>query len=210
LLQGTDPVVTSGLFRVELSQLGHVLAYAARCQACGAQLGIGIHAYFPNLVLLSGSLVAVGLLGSLLVIGLGRLLVGHGLGLQRTRGKPALELLLVLAAVQLQVYLAQEALEMVVAGQALTLGWLLSTLLWGMAGQLPLAILGAFALRWLSVRLRVAVRAVHDAWRSLAVRPPAPVAVERRTPNAVSPSPVARCGRTALAKRGPPLLLHSS
>lgn len=204
----TRILAASAALALPLSELGHVAAFAIRCRMCGAALGgTGIHAYLPNLLLMSGSLVAATLLAALLIVGAGRLLLGRRAGLRPSGGVALRDLLLVMAAVQMDTYLLQETVETMASGQAVTLSLTASTLLWGAAGQLPLALLGALAIRWLSMRLRATFASLRDSWRSLAVRPPTPAAA----PIVAAPEPIgfalAQAARAALVKRGPPILL---
>jgi hypothetical protein len=138
------------LLALPMSQLGHVLAYALQ----GLPTSGGSHAYFPPLFAALEGAAGAAVLAALLVIGAGRLVKP---GWSRSGDAVSLlPLLLALGAGQLLVYLFQETLELAVAGREPSL----SLVLWGLAGQAPIATLAALALRWLSQRLEPALRAL--------------------------------------------------
>ena len=180
------------------SQAGHLLAYQLRYGAAAAQVqSAGAHAYFPTLVKTGIGLAAAFLVLALLAIGLARVVTGRPLD-----HAPAPDLLRLLAAlfgIQLAVYVVQETIEMA-AGSPPTSAP--SLLLWGTAGQLPVALLAALALRWLAVRVGPAVaRLLSPAAPALRLMP-SPVVVSV-WPAAPVPIPAAHltadCNR-----RGPP------
>lgn len=151
---------------VPLSQLGHVVAYVAHYGSHGILLQEeGVHAYFPEVVRFSAGTIGLLMLAALVVVGLGRLLLGRGLGMTQSGGQRMTELLMVSAAVQLDTYLVQEILEALASHQTLTFGLLLSILGWGLAGQLPVALVAALALSWLSVRLDSATAGLRSLWQ---------------------------------------------
>jgi hypothetical protein len=117
-----------------------------------------------------------------------------------TGGMPLLPLLLVLVAAQLALFSGQELAETALAGlPSPAPGTILG---WGIAGQLPVALLAALGLRWLSARVERAVRRLR-ATRPVAVLPrEASVLLPAWQP--VSAQPQLRETTGALSKRGPP------
>lgn len=129
------------------SQAGHLLAYQLRFGAAAQQLqSTGAHAYFPVLAktVLGGA--AMALLAALLLIGLARLASGRLIELQS--GPPFIRVLAVLYTVQVAIFVMQETLE----GSSTS-----ELVLWGLMGQLPVAVVGALALRWLLANLEPAL-----------------------------------------------------
>jgi hypothetical protein len=184
-----------------LAELGHLLAYLLRYgPEAAARQGSGAHVYFLSLLQAGASALGASMLVSLLVVGLARFMVGVRNERVPGAGRPVLPLLLLLLGAQLAIYSGQELLEFSLAGFAApSPGVILG---WGLAGQLPIAILAAFGLSWLSTRVERAVRRLR-ATRPVAVLPreaaillPAwqPVAAEARTQTSAA----------ALRKRGPP------
>jgi len=168
------------LLALPMSQLGHALAYALQRTPQDS----GVHRYFPNLLAGLEGLTGAAVLGALLVVVLAHLL---NPGLAR-RGRPArlAPLLVALLTVQLLIYLFQETAELAHVGRLPSTG----LLLWGVAGQLPVALVAALALRWLSVRFEPALRALsalEPAWLPAALvvataRTTGLVAVHSQTP----------------------------
>jgi len=185
------------------SQAGHLLIYQARFGAAAVAIQTqGAHSYLPLLVTtLIGVLGAAGLI-ALLAIASARLVVGRRLGFRAEDRWPIMDVLPLLFVLQLATYFGQESLESAVAGaQAQTP---LDLLLWGPLGQLPIAMLGALALSWISIRLYAAARVLRIARAE--VRPPRferPVALDaaRTVARAVI---LAQCSPVSFAKRGPP------
>jgi hypothetical protein len=208
---GSRYLVAAALLGLPLSQLGHGLAYLARFGGGGLTLqSQGAHGYFPSLVQLSGALTGATVLGSLFVLGLVRLAVGHSPGYRLQRRQPLIEVLVVLACVQLATYLLQETAEALLSGQPLSVGFLPATLLWGAAGQLPLALAAALALSWLSVRLEKAIgvlRAAREDLGRLGRFPPA--LLRAGGPWGRHPS-LSEWVSAAVSERGPPALLLSN
>jgi hypothetical protein len=195
---------------VPLSQLGHVVAYVAHYGSHGVLLQEeGVHAYFPEVFRFAAGVMGLVLLTALMVLALSRLLVGRSLGRRELNGMHPLELLVATAAVQLDTYVVQEMLEAIAGHQALTFDLLLSVLVWGLAGQLPVAAAAALALSWLSIRLEAAASGLRSLWVACvtygvvtpvvapAVRPALPGSGLRRSQTAPR----------APAVRGPPRLL---
>jgi hypothetical protein len=207
---GSRYLLWAAALGIPLSEIGHTLAYLARYGREGLLLqSQGGHAYFPGVLQLSATALGLVLLAGLLVMALGRLVFGKGAGLRRSAAQPVLDLLVVAAAVQLQTYLIQEVVEVLAAHQELSFRLLFSILGWGLAGQLPVALLAALALSWLSIRMEAAVAGLRSLWQDcLRVRPPAPVVAVSVHPVCVpGPARLACVARQALIKRGPPQLL---
>jgi hypothetical protein len=180
------------------SQAGHLVAYQLRFGAAARQLeGAGAHAYFPALAKTAIGVAALAALASLAVVGAARLASGRRI--ERESAPAALRLLALLFTVQLAVFTAQETVEAALGGAHMaTAGDLL---LWGTAGQLPVALLSAFALRWLAARLEPALRALAPL--GVACRPLVP-AVRPRPPAGAVAVFAARGGVDAFTRRGPP------
>src|SRR5262249_2853742 len=145
------------------------------------------------------------LLGSLLVIALARLLAGRRQGLRPGARWPFIDVLAAVFTIQLGAYVAQEAAEALAAGTALPP--IPELVLWGALGMLPVALLAAIGLTWLSVHLAAAVRRL----RSVAIPAQAHPRVEisraflhdaRHRLRAVALG--------AFSKRGPPDLLYAT
>jgi len=195
------------LFGVLLSQLGHLLVYQVRF-GLGAHTvqSSGAHSYFPVFAKTSLGLVAGALLASLLVIGAARIAAG-GRGRSSIAGGPSyVSLLGALFTVQLVFFALQETAEAIAAGTALATAPQL--LLIGSVGQLPVAVLGALALKWLLVRFDSAVAELRAALRRVrmpVVRPEVAISlgtyIDLVLKSAAGPS---------LAKRGPPSFMRFS
>ena len=134
-----------------MAELGHALAYLLQ----GLPGDRGTHAYFPALLSAVEATSGAALLAALLVVSLGRLL---NPGWVR-RGRPVSiwPLLAALLSTQLVVFIFQETVELATVGQSPSgaLAW------WALAGQVPVALVAAFTLRWLSQRLEPALRALR-------------------------------------------------
>jgi hypothetical protein len=184
------------------AQAGHLLAYQLRFGAAAQQIqSTGAHAYFPVVAKTALGAISAGLIGALLLVGLARLLSGRRV---RSRSEPSfISLLAVLFSLQLATFALQEMAEALVAGTSF--GSAAELLLWGTLGQLPVAIIAASALRWLSIRVESAVGLIRDVVRAVLsiASAPAPVAVR------VYAAPdlallVFRVAGSPMAKRGPP------
>jgi hypothetical protein len=187
---------------VASAPLGHLIAYQVRFGPEAAQAqSTGAHVYFPALAgSLSGALAA-GLVASLLVVAAARVLVGQLGGVHSgDRRWPVFELLPALFTVQLGAFLVQEVVESTAVGAALE--QLPELMLWGTLGQLPVALVVALALSWLSLRLRAAVLALRSPAPAIRPRPEAAVAQ-------IAFVPVVHRLRSealgAVVQRGPPL-----
>ncbi|MDQ6918689.1 MAG: hypothetical protein M3Z98_04940 [Candidatus Dormibacteraeota bacterium] len=145
------------LMALPMSQLGHLLAYWLQFgPAAAARQSTGAHAYFPVLLQAGGATLGAALLGLLLLLAVARFMVGLRNDRVPEGGWPVGPLLLTLLGAQLAIFAGQELVEASLSAlPAAPAGHLL---VWGVAGQLPLAILGAFGLSWISARVRRAVR----------------------------------------------------
>jgi hypothetical protein len=195
-------------FGVLLSQPGHLLLY--RMQFGSAALAVqssGAHAYFPTLVKTSFGLAGGALLLSLVVIGAARLVAG-GSPARQPQGPPFVRMLALLFTVQMAAFGLQETVESMAAGVAVASAP--HILLLGTVGQLPVAALGAIALKWLLVRVESAITEIRVALPSLRM-PVAPVAApvlaRVRSDRDLLLRPVSGA---SLAKRGPPSSLRFS
>lgn len=185
-----------------LSQLGHLLAYLVRYWPSGwSHESFGTHAYFPTMAGTSAGLLGLVVLATLAVVGLARLLVGrrHS-SRRRTRGAALADLVAVLLPLQLAIFVTQETTELVLAGQLHSLADV--PILWGLAGQVPVAGLAALFLHWASIAVERAIDRLN-VWLDVVVASP------RLTP----PSPqlaqvlglaATADGPTAGLERGPP------
>jgi hypothetical protein len=193
-------------FGAVLSQLGHLLVYQLQFGTT-AQLvqSTGAHAYFPTLVKTFLGLGAAAALASLLVICVARFVTRVG-GRAIARGPSYLRLLGALFTIQLVFFALQESVESIAAGTAVASAPQL--LLMGSIGQLPVAVLGALALKWLLVRFESAVTEIRVALAS--VRDPIPtvavvVAAWSHFDLVYKPAAAA-----SLAMRGPPTFVRFS
>jgi hypothetical protein len=184
------------------SQAGHLLAYQLRFGAAAQQIqSTGAHAYFPMVAKTAVGAVAVALIGGLLLVGLARILSGRRV---RSDSEPSyVSLLAILFSLQLATFAAQEIAEAIVAGTSI--GSAADLLLWGTLGQLPVAVVAASVLRWLSARVESAVGLIREVVAaSLRVAPaPAPVAIAAYVAPDVALL-MSRVAGSSLAKRGPP------
>jgi hypothetical protein len=136
------------------SQAGHLLAYQLRFGAAAQQLqSSGVHAYWPVLVKTGLGLVALSLLASLLVVGAAR--VASGRRIEPGSAPAFVPLLAAVYTIQLACFAGQETAETLAGGAPAAP--LLALLLWGTAGQLPVAVVTTLALRWLLARVRPAL-----------------------------------------------------
>ena len=195
------PLAVAGLgLAIVASQAGHLVAYqlrygdaALRIQASGA------HLYFPAMVKAGLGLAAAAVLLALILVGFARLAGGRPV--PADDAPPFLRLLAILFSLQLAFFVVQEVLETAITGGAAGSPGLL--LLWGTAGQLPVAVVAALALRWLVVRVvpaldQLSLR-VDLAWQP-APCAAAPVMYLVAVDVAVSTERLTR----AFTRRGPP------
>lgn len=190
------------------SQAGHLLAYQLRFGAAAQQIqSTGAHAYFPLVAKTALGAVSAAFIGVLLLVGLARILSGRRL---RSDSEPSyVSLLAILFSLQLATFAVQEIAEALVAGTSV--GSAADLLLWGTLGQLPVAVVAASALRWLSARVESAVGLIRDV-----------VAASLRIPSAPAPAAIRLCATpdvallmsrvagSSLAKRAPPSSLPIS
>jgi len=187
-------------FGVLLSQLGHLLVY--QLQFGSASLAVqstGAHAYFPTLVKTSLGLGAAAALASLLVICAARFITGTR-GRAIAGGPSYMRLLPALFTIQLVFFALQESVESMAAGTAVAAAPHL--LLIGSVGQLPVALLGALAFKWLLVRFESAVAEIRIALASVPKsNDPLVVVVSAWSRDDLVRRPIASA---SLAMRGPP------
>jgi len=184
------------------AQAGHLVAYELRFGAAAQQMqASGAHAYFPAFVKTALGAVALVLLAALLVIGAART-VARGRHARALRGGPSfVSLLATLFTLQLAWFMAQEVTEALVAG--LPLPGAENLLLWGMLGQLPVALVGATVLVWLGRRVEAAIAELGSV-------APASVHLVFGAPLALHPIALddalatAHASRSRIVKRGPP------
>jgi hypothetical protein len=161
-------------FGVVLSQLGHLLVYQLQFgRTAQVVQSTGAHAYFPTLVKTTLGLGAAAVLASLLLICVARFATDAG-GRVIARGPSYVRLLGALFTIQLVFFTLQETAESMAAGAAAATAPHL--LLMGSVGQLPVAMLGALALKWLLVRFESAVTEIRVAMATIQ-KPISPVAV---------------------------------
>jgi hypothetical protein len=189
------------------SQVGHLVASELRQgpRALGAA-GTGAHAYVPTLATVVFGVAGGLVLAALLVVAAAR--AGGAWAGRRPVPRPGrgsvLDLAAALFVLQLAIFLGQETIEAAAAGSPLRDAG--DLLLWGCLGQLPVALLAALALGWLTARLGEAVDELAAvAGRPLAARSAEP-AVRAWTPRPLALRSDPRAG--ASSQRGPPPLLR--
>jgi hypothetical protein len=185
------------------SQGGHLLVYQLRFGAAAQQFqSTGAHSYFPLVAKTALGTVAAALIAGLVLVGLARILSGRRV---RSDSEPSyVSLLAILFSLQLATFGVQEITEALVAGSSVMSAP--DLLLWGTLGQLPVAVIGASALRWLSAHVESAVGLLRDAVRVALPMQPTPQAIAIH----VAPDVAllkSRFARFLLALRGPPASL---
>lgn len=179
-------------------QSGHLLVYQLRFgdRAIEAQ-STGGHAYFPALMSCVLTLAGLAAVVSLGVIGAARAAAGRRSG--RSIVRPSvIDLLAVLFTLQLGMFGVQEAVEGALSGGGLEP----VVLVYGVACQLPMALVGAVALSLFLARFHEAVERLRDLthrpwpWLWPAARPRLRAAVAPR----LAPQHLLACP----ASRGPP------
>jgi hypothetical protein len=143
---------------IAAAQAGHLVAFELRYGGAGVQLqSTGAHSYFPTVARTALGLAAAAALATGLMIALARLASGRRIepGSAPSFGR----LLPVLYTVQLACFGSQETLEALLGGGHAGSAPLL--LMWGAAGQLPVAVLTSLTLRWLLARLEPALAAMR-------------------------------------------------
>src|SRR5438132_9892228 len=129
------------------SQAGHLVTYQIRFGALADGIqSAGAHAYFPLVAKTTLGLAGVALIATLAFIGVARMLrSGHAV---HWTGDPTyMSLLACLFTLQLALFMTQEIVEAAAAGVPPDSA--VNLLLWGILGQLPVALIGAAGLRWL-------------------------------------------------------------
>lgn len=181
------------------SQAGHLLAYSLRFGATAQQIqSSGAHAYFPSLVKTGLGVAAVALLAALFVMGFARLLGGR---IEKDSAPSFIRLLAMLYTIQLACFGVQETAEALVSrAQAASAPDLV---LWGTVGQLPVALVGAVALRWLLARLGPALAHIKVQLGAAFQLLPYAAAVVL-LPVAAQPVPALDGLANTLSTRGPP------
>jgi hypothetical protein len=132
------------------AQAGHLLAYELRFGAAAQQLeSTGAHAYFPALAKTGLGLAAFAILAGVFVVAAARMVAGRRI---EPGSAPAVVRLLALVyTIQLACFTGQETIEALLGGGPATSAAAL--LMWGAVGQLPVAVAGSLAIRWLLVRV---------------------------------------------------------
>jgi len=136
------------------SQAGHLLAYQLRFGAAAEQIQSGgAHAYFPALAKTGLGVASLGLIAALFIVGAARVIAGRRIV---AGSAPSwMRLLAVVYTVQLACFALQETVEALVGGVHASSAPML--LLWGAAGQLPVAVVVSLAARWFLARLEPAL-----------------------------------------------------
>jgi len=184
------------------TEAGHLLAYQIRFGPRAFDIqSTGVHAYFPALLKTAVGAFALCLIAGLLITGAAHLLA-RGRGRRDAGGGTLIGLVATLFTLQLVLYMGQEVAEAIAGG--VMPGSASNLLLWGMVGQLPVALGGAAALRWLWTRVETAASELASIARASVPAPaPAPLAtvLVRDHERALLP---AQAARFSSVKRGPP------
>ena len=185
------------------SQAGHLLVYQMLYGSAAAQAqSQGAHSYFPMLAKSALGLTAVVVIACLLMVGAGRV-VALGPRVRQTEAPAYLSLLASLFTIQLAWFILQEITEALVSGSSVAPAP--NLLLFGTLGQLPIAIAGAAALRWLLAHVQEAAGDLGCALVSQLALPVPAATLELAwiTPDAAAFS--SRMRQRALRRRGPPV-----
>lgn len=151
----------------------------------------GSHAYFPLLAKTFLGAAAMALIASMVLVGFAR--IASGRKIERASVSSLLRLLAVLYTLQLAIFIAQEALEGSRVGDVF---------LWGLVGQLPVALAAAVAVRWLFASLAPALASIVHP-RELVLNPG--TALLLLGPLPLPALVAARPLRIPISRRGPPL-----
>jgi len=182
------------------AQAGHLLTYQLLFSGAAQQVqSSGAHAYFPTLVKTALGGAAVIALGALFLVGLARILRGR---VKQGSAPSYLRLLATLFTIQLATFAFQETIEAALSGGPATS--VDGLVLLGTLGQLPVAVLATFALRFLLVEVVPAIAEIGSFLEPLP-QPIAPVAV--LAPARVSSGEDvfrSRLASSSAHKRGPP------
>jgi hypothetical protein len=185
---------------VVASQAGHLVAYwLSFGPASLAMEATGAHRYFPSLVKTGLGLAALLLVAALLVIGAGR--VAGRRPLTRASSPSLVRVLAVLFSLQLALFVVQETAEALTGGSRLNSA--VTLLMWGAAGQLPVSLVAAVALRWIGTRFGPALAAIRTRLARPRQRPIFAFAVRSWPLAAGAVSGPARIA-FSLRRRGPP------
>src|SRR5258708_6958019 len=182
------------------AQAGHLLTYQLLFGAAAQQVqSSGAHAYFPTVIKTALGAAAATTLASLFLVGLARILRGR---IQRGDSPSFLRLLAALFTIQLAIFVVQESAEAALGGVPGTS--IDGLLLLGTLGQLPVAALAAFALRFLLVdvvpalaELRLYLAVPQQLLGLVAALTPLPVAEDDDLLRS-------RLATSSVRKRGPP------
>ncbi|HEY3083858.1 MAG TPA: hypothetical protein VGK28_00215 [Candidatus Dormibacteraeota bacterium] len=182
------------------SQAGHLVAYGLRFGAASFQIeASGAHSYFPSLVKTGFGFAGLALLAALLVVGAGRMAGRRRLDVAASPS--LLRVLAVLYSLQLVCFVLQETAEAMLGGSRLNSAATL--LLWGAAGQLPVALIAALALRWLGTRFAPALAAIRSQIKPVRQRPVFAFAAPSLPP-ATDVVTVSQGIAFSVTRRGPP------
>jgi hypothetical protein len=194
--------IAFGALAVLGSQAGHLLAYELRFGSAAQQMqGSGAHAYFPALAKTGLGAVAAAAIVSLFMVGLARAVTGRAL-IRDWSGPSYVRLVAAVYTIQLSLFIAQELSEAAAVG--IPAPSLMALVFWGTLGQLPVAVIGVLALRWLLTRLRSAVIQIRAAVLAVRIAPTLVPAVSLVAIGSESPRPHSCAADSSLAKRGPP------
>ena len=194
------------LVAVASSPLGHLLAYQARFGAAAThEQSSGAHAYFPAVAATLSAALGATLVASLLLVAVARLVAGRRQGLQPGRRWPFIDVLAAVFTIQVGTYVVQEAAEALATGAATPP--IPELLLWGALGMLPVALIAAIGLTWLSVHLEAAVRRLRSV--AIPAGPPPNVKIPQPVRADVR-DPLRTVALGAFGKRGPPNLLYAT
>ena len=142
------------------AQAGHLVAFGLRYGSAAQQMqSTGPHGYFPTLARSGLGLAAAAALATAFIIATAR--VAGGRRVEPGSAPSFWRLVPVLYTVQLACFGVQETLEALLGGSHASSAPLL--LLWGAAGQLPIAVVASVTLCWLLARLEPALAALRVA-----------------------------------------------
>ena|ERR1700682_922882 len=183
------------------SQAGHLLAYQLRFGAAAQQIqSSGTHLYFPGLVRASLGVAAALVLTGVFVVGLARILSGRSIRADST--PPFLRLFAAMFTIQLACFAAQEVVEALFVGAPVSS--VADLLLWGMLGQLPVALVAAAGLRWLLARFETAIAEIRIALATIPTHVLPGIAIPGIWAHTDRAWILRSAAGASLAKRGPP------
>jgi len=203
-MRSRRPVVLAMPVVLAASQVGHLLS--TELQQGPRTLTLdhsGAHAYIPMLLALALGAGGAVVMGALLLVAAARVVrAGHRRAGGPTPGGSLLDLWAALFACQLAIFMVQETVESLAYGGSAPS--LVSLVLWGSFGQLPLAAVAAAVLRCFLAR----VEASADDLAAAAGRPLVPGAVLPPIQPAFIPAtsvPRRRVRARARGQRAPPV-----